>query len=46
MQMSNDKLTEFGANYTAAWNLQSEQITYHWTLIGTNTGPGAPANQP
>jgi len=96
VQLPDEKLQEFGANYTAAWNsqnaanvasffaedgslsvngspsvgreaitavaqgfmtafpdmelimdllnIQSEQITFHWTLIGTNTGPDGTGN--
>lgn len=94
--IANDKLNEFGAGYTAAWNsqnaasvsaffaeegslsvngtpavgreaitavaqgfmtafpdmelimddltIQPDQITYHWTFIGTNTGPDGTGN--
>ena len=46
--MTSEELTDFATRYSAAWCSQKPDslettgaaIRYHWTLRGTNTGPG------
>ena len=45
-----EQLLDFARRYTEAWCSQSpasvaEHIEYHWTLVGTNTGPGGTGNR-